>query len=69
MRIAVFGTGAIGGYIGGRLARAGHDVSFIGPRSAFQARGDRQNPSSCTSKVDSVLPADPEASSHAHPGR
>lgn len=29
MRIAVFGTGAIGGYIGGRLARAGHDVSFI----------------------------------------
>jgi 2-dehydropantoate 2-reductase len=29
MKIAVFGTGAIGGYIGGRLARAGHDVSFI----------------------------------------
>ncbi len=29
MKIAVFGTGAIGGYIGGRLARAGHEVAFI----------------------------------------
>jgi ketopantoate reductase len=29
MRIAVFGTGAVGGYFGGRLAEAGEDVSFI----------------------------------------
>ena len=29
MRIAVFGTGAIGGYFGGRLAQAGEDVVFI----------------------------------------
>lgn len=29
MKIAVFGTGAIGGYIGGKLARAGHEVAFI----------------------------------------
>ncbi len=29
MKIAVFGTGAIGGYIGGTLARAGHEVAFI----------------------------------------
>lgn len=29
VKIAVFGTGAIGGYIGGRLARAGHEVAFI----------------------------------------
>lgn len=29
MKVAVFGTGAIGGYIGGRLARAGHQVAFI----------------------------------------
>ena len=29
MKIAVFGTGAIGGYIGDRLARAGHEVAFI----------------------------------------
>ena len=29
MRIAVFGTGAVGGYFGGRLAEAGEDVVFI----------------------------------------
>ncbi len=29
MRIAVFGTGAVGGYFGGRLAEAGEDVAFI----------------------------------------
>lgn len=29
MRIAVFGTGAVGGYFGGRLAAAGEEVAFI----------------------------------------
>lgn len=29
MRIAIFGTGAVGGYFGGRLSAAGEDVSFI----------------------------------------
>lgn len=29
MRIAIYGAGAVGGYYGGRLARAGHDVVFI----------------------------------------
>jgi 2-dehydropantoate 2-reductase len=29
MRIVVFGTGGVGGYFGGRLARAGDDVTFI----------------------------------------
>ncbi|MFC9690511.1 2-dehydropantoate 2-reductase [Kribbella sp. NPDC056951] len=29
MRIAVMGTGGIGGYFGGRLAAAGHDVAFV----------------------------------------
>lgn len=29
MRIAVMGTGGIGGFYGGRLAQAGHDVTFI----------------------------------------
>lgn len=29
MKIAVFGSGGVGGYFGGLLAHAGHDVSFI----------------------------------------
>jgi 2-dehydropantoate 2-reductase len=29
MKIVVFGTGGVGGYFGGRLARAGEDVTFI----------------------------------------
>jgi len=29
MRIAVMGTGGVGGYFGARLARAGHDVAFV----------------------------------------
>lgn len=29
MRIAVIGAGGIGGYFGGRLAQAGHDVVFV----------------------------------------
>ena len=42
MRIAVLGSGAIGGYYGARLANAGHDVSFIarGPHlDTLQRRG------------------------------
>jgi len=29
MKVLVFGTGGVGGYFGGRLAEAGHDVTFI----------------------------------------
>ena len=29
MRIAVMGTGGVGGYFGGLLARAGHEVTFV----------------------------------------
>ena len=29
MRIAVIGSGGVGGYFGGRLAAAGHDVAFV----------------------------------------
>jgi 2-dehydropantoate 2-reductase len=29
MRIAVIGTGGVGGYFGGRLAQAGHEVTFV----------------------------------------
>ncbi len=29
MRICIYGSGAVGGYFGGRLAQAGHEVTFI----------------------------------------
>ena len=29
MKIAVIGAGGVGGYFGGRLAQAGHDVTFV----------------------------------------
>ena len=37
MRIAVFGTGGVGGYFGGRLAQAGMDVTFIARGRHLQA--------------------------------
>ncbi len=37
MRIAVFGTGGVGGYFGGRLAAAGEDVVFIARGEHLQA--------------------------------
>jgi 2-dehydropantoate 2-reductase len=37
MRIAILGVGAVGGYFGGRLARAGHDVTFIARGENLQA--------------------------------
>ena len=44
MRIAVMGTGGVGGYFGARLAQGGHDVSFIArgrQLDALRARGLR----------------------------
>lgn len=37
MRIAVMGTGGLGGYIGGRLAHAGADITFIARGQQLQA--------------------------------
>ncbi|MDH6123398.1 2-dehydropantoate 2-reductase [Kitasatospora sp. GP82] len=37
MRIAVIGAGGIGGYFGGRLAAAGHDVSFVARGAHLEA--------------------------------
>ena len=37
MRVAVFGTGGVGGYFGGRLAQAGEDVIFIARGAHLQA--------------------------------
>ena len=42
-RIAVVGSGAVGGYLGGHLARTGNDVTLIDPWpehvEAIRARG------------------------------
>lgn len=37
MRVAVFGSGGVGGYFGGRLAEAGEEVVFIARGSHLQA--------------------------------
>jgi 2-dehydropantoate 2-reductase len=42
MKIAILGSGAVGGYYGAKLARAGHDVTFIARGAhlaAIRARG------------------------------
>lgn len=41
MRVAVMGTGGMGGYFGGLLARAGHDVAFIARGAHLQAIRER----------------------------
>jgi 2-dehydropantoate 2-reductase len=48
MRIAIFGSGGVGGYFGGRLALAGNDVTFI-------ARGEHLHALRSTGlRVDSI---------------
>ncbi len=41
MRVAVMGTGGIGGYYGGMLARAGEEVTFIARGAHLEAMRDR----------------------------
>ena len=48
MRIAIFGAGGIGGYLGGRLSQAGEEVVLIARGEHLQAIRDRGL------KVDSV---------------
>ncbi|UAB85589.1 2-dehydropantoate 2-reductase [Zunongwangia sp. SCSIO 43204] len=37
MKILVYGTGGVGGYFGGRLAQAGHDVTFMARNESLKA--------------------------------
>jgi 2-dehydropantoate 2-reductase len=53
MRIAVFGTGGVGGYFGGRLAASGADVSFIARGPHLEAI--RANGLKVTSELGDVL--------------
>ena len=41
MRFAILGSGAVGGYYGASLARAGHDVTFIARGAHLQAIRER----------------------------
>ena len=41
MKIAVMGAGGVGGYFGGRLAQAGHDVSFVARGKHLEAMKSR----------------------------
>jgi 2-dehydropantoate 2-reductase len=41
MRFAILGAGAVGGYYGAKLARAGHDVTFIARGAHLQAIRER----------------------------
>ena len=41
MKIAMMGSGGVGGFFGGRLAHAGYDVSFIARGSHFAAMRER----------------------------
>jgi 2-dehydropantoate 2-reductase len=41
MRIAVIGAGGVGGYFGGKLAQAGHDVTFVARGRHLTALRDR----------------------------
>ena len=55
MRIAVMGSGAVGGYFGGLLSRAGHEVSFIARGehlAAMRANGLTLETPKGTLKVD-----------------
>jgi 2-dehydropantoate 2-reductase len=66
MRISIIGTGGVGGYFGGRLAQAGHEVVFIARGTHLEAiqknglkvkstKGDFIiNPVSATSSFDAI---------------
>lgn len=65
MRIAVIGAGGVGGYFGGRLAHAGHDVQFLARGrhlAAMRAKGlavDSANGSFTIARPD--VTEDPQA--------
>ena len=40
MKIAIFGSGAVGGYFGGRLSQSGNEVIFIARGEHLQAMKD-----------------------------
>jgi 2-dehydropantoate 2-reductase len=65
MRVAVIGSGGVGGFIGGRLAKAGHEVAFLARGEhlrALQQRGLRVRSTDGDFDLPSVTATDrPEA--------
>lgn len=65
MKIAIYGVGGVGGYFGGALARAGHDVAFVARGAhlaAIQASGLRvRSPDGDFRVRPSAASADPAA--------
>jgi 2-dehydropantoate 2-reductase len=62
MRIVVYGAGAVGGVVGGRLAQAGHDVTLIARGAhldAIHARGLRVRSPSGEQTIDVAAAAGP----------
>ncbi len=70
MKIAIIGTGGVGGYFGGKLAKAGNDVTFLARGEHLKAiqengltiksiQGDfRVNPVKATDNIKAIGPAD-----------
>ncbi|MFN8633527.1 MAG: 2-dehydropantoate 2-reductase [Chloroflexota bacterium] len=61
MRVAVIGSGGVGGFVGGRLAKAGHDVAFLARGEhlrALQQRGLRVTSTDGDFDVPSVKATD-----------
>lgn len=70
MRVAVIGSGGVGGFVGGRLARAGHEVAFLARGEHLHAlrehglrvrstEGDFEMPSvTATDRIEELGPAD-----------
>jgi 2-dehydropantoate 2-reductase len=67
MRIAVIGTGGVGGYFGARLAHAGHDVAFVARGAhlaAMRANGLRVTSARGDVVVPDVVATDDVSSLH-----
>lgn len=60
MRFAIFGTGGLGGYYGARLAKAGHEVSFVARGAQLEAM--RRDGLKVLSKLGDVHLESPRAS-------
>ena len=57
MRVAVMGAGGSGGYYGGMMARAGHEVTFIARGTHLEAMQDRGLTVKTTHVGEFTLPA------------